>query len=130
MGLDSRNKKHQAQELIERLAPSQVSAVVSLPQAMLDPGAHAIAHAPIDDEPVTDLTVYLARTGQGDIKHLKEVLAGKLLYFLCALCVICAFARIRQERRGDGPVLENSNCTAAPALLLLTAYWESGSLSW
>jgi hypothetical protein len=40
--------------LIERLAPSQVSAVVVLLQAMLDPVARAIANAPIDDEPVTE----------------------------------------------------------------------------
>ena len=41
-------------ELIERLAPSQVSAVVGLLQAMLDPVARAIADAPLDDEPVTE----------------------------------------------------------------------------
>jgi hypothetical protein len=50
---DSRNEKQQAHELIERLAPSQVSAVVGLLQAMLDPVARAIANAPMDDEPVT-----------------------------------------------------------------------------
>ena len=50
---DSHNEKQQAHELIERLAPSQVSAVVGLLQAMLDPVARAIANAPIDDEPVT-----------------------------------------------------------------------------
>jgi hypothetical protein len=50
----SRNEKQQAHELIERLAPSQVSAVVGLLQAMLDPVARAIANAPIDDEPVTE----------------------------------------------------------------------------
>ena len=48
------NPKQQAHELIERLAPSQVSAVVGLLQAMLDPVASAIAKAPIDDEPVTE----------------------------------------------------------------------------
>jgi len=50
----SGNEKQQAHELIERLAPSQVSAVVGLLQAMLDPVACAIANAPIDDEPVTE----------------------------------------------------------------------------
>jgi hypothetical protein len=50
---DSHNEKQQAHELIERLAPSQVSAVVGLLQAMLDPVARAIANAPMDDEPVT-----------------------------------------------------------------------------
>ena len=54
MAHDSGTEKQQAHELIERLAPSQVSAVVGLLQAMLDPVARAIADAPLDDEPVTE----------------------------------------------------------------------------
>jgi len=53
MAHDSVGEKQQAHELIERLAPSQVSAVVGLLQVMLDPVARAIAEAPVDDEPVT-----------------------------------------------------------------------------
>jgi len=53
MAHDSISEKQQAHELIERLAPSQVSAVVGLLQVMLDPVARAIAEAPSDDEPVT-----------------------------------------------------------------------------
>jgi hypothetical protein len=49
----STNEKQQAHELIERLPPTQLSAVVNLLEAMLDPVSRAIAHAPIDDEPVT-----------------------------------------------------------------------------
>ena len=45
--------KEHAHELIERLAPRQVSAVVGLLEAMLDPVSVAIANAPIDDEPLT-----------------------------------------------------------------------------
>ena len=45
--------KQHAHELIERLAPSQVSAVVGMLEAMLDPVSRAIANAPIDDEPLT-----------------------------------------------------------------------------
>jgi len=48
------NEKKHAHELIERLAPSQVSAVVGLLEAMLDPVSRAIANAPIDDEPESD----------------------------------------------------------------------------
>jgi hypothetical protein len=47
-------EKHQAHELIERLAPSQVSAVVGLLEAMLDPVSRAIANAPMDDEAETE----------------------------------------------------------------------------
>jgi hypothetical protein len=43
--------KEHAHELIERLAPRQVSAVVGLLEAMLDPASLAISNAPIDDEP-------------------------------------------------------------------------------
>ena len=45
--------KEHAHELIERLPPTQVAAVVGLLEAMLDPVARAVAHAPIDDEPLT-----------------------------------------------------------------------------
>ncbi len=44
--------KEHAHELIDRLAPRQVSAVVGLLEAMLDPVSLAIANAPIDDEPL------------------------------------------------------------------------------
>ena len=54
MAHDSGSEKQQAHELIERLAPSQVSAVLGLLQAMLDPVARAIANAPINDEPITE----------------------------------------------------------------------------
>ena len=48
------NPKEHAHELIERLPPSQLTAVVGLLEAMLDPVSLAIAQAPLDDEPVTE----------------------------------------------------------------------------
>ena len=54
MANDSRSEKQQAHELIERLVPSQVSAVVGLLQALLDPVARAIANAPIEVEPISE----------------------------------------------------------------------------
>jgi hypothetical protein len=45
-------KKH-AHALIDRLPPTQLTAVVGLLEAMLDPVSRAIAQAPADDEPVT-----------------------------------------------------------------------------
>jgi hypothetical protein len=47
------NAKEHAHELIERLPPSQLAAVVGLLESMLDPVARAIAQAPVDDEPLT-----------------------------------------------------------------------------
>ncbi len=48
------NPKEHAHELIERLPPSQLAAVVGLLEAMLDPVSRAIAQAPVDDEPETE----------------------------------------------------------------------------
>jgi hypothetical protein len=54
MATAATNSKQQAHELIERLSNGQVSAVVGLLEAMLDPVSVALANAPIDDEPVSD----------------------------------------------------------------------------
>ena len=53
MANDSLREKQQAHELIERLAPSQISAVVHLLAVMTDPVKRSLAQAPVDDEPVT-----------------------------------------------------------------------------
>ncbi|MGO9083796.1 MAG: hypothetical protein ACLQBK_01085 [Candidatus Sulfotelmatobacter sp.] len=45
------NKEH-AHELIDKLAPSQVPAVIGILEALLDPVSRAIANAPVDDEPL------------------------------------------------------------------------------
>lgn len=46
-------ERQHAYELIDRLAPSQLAAVVGLLESMLDPVSRAIANAPLDDEPET-----------------------------------------------------------------------------
>jgi hypothetical protein len=46
--------KEQAHELIDRMAPSQVSAVVGLLETMLDPVSRAIANAPYEDEEISE----------------------------------------------------------------------------
>jgi hypothetical protein len=51
--MSTADPKEHAHELIERLPPAQVAAVVGLLEAMLDPVSRAIANAPIDDEPIT-----------------------------------------------------------------------------
>lgn len=53
MGQDFAKDKKQAHELVERLAPRQISVVVGLLESMLDPVAHAVANAPRDNEPLT-----------------------------------------------------------------------------
>ena len=54
MAHDSPSEKQQAHELIERLAPSQISAVVPLLAVMTDPVVRSLSQAPVDDEPVTE----------------------------------------------------------------------------
>jgi len=54
MANDLGNEKQHAHELIEQLPPYQLSAVVGLLEAMLDPVARKLAAAPIDDEPETE----------------------------------------------------------------------------
>jgi len=74
--------KEHAHELIDRLAPSQVPAVIGMLEALLDPVSRAIANAPVDDEPETQeerravaksKAWFKQRGGQG-IPH-EEVLA-------------------------------------------------------
>jgi hypothetical protein len=54
MAQDIGNEKKQAHDLIERLPPTQLSAVVGLLEAMLDPAA--IANAPAEEEEITPET--------------------------------------------------------------------------
>lgn len=74
------NPKHQAHELIERLSTGQVSAVVGLLEAMLDPMSIALANAPVDDEPVSeeearDIIEARAAIARGEVVSNEEVLA-------------------------------------------------------
>lgn len=48
------NAKEHAHELIDRLPIAQVSAIVQMIEALLDPVSRAIANAPIDDEPESE----------------------------------------------------------------------------
>ena len=53
MAHGSTDEKQHAHELIDRMAPGQVSAVVGLLEIILDPLARTLASAPYDDEPVS-----------------------------------------------------------------------------
>jgi hypothetical protein len=48
------SSKEHAHELIDRLPPTQLSAIVGLLEAMLDPVSRSLANAPLDDEPVSE----------------------------------------------------------------------------
>lgn len=53
LATDVIHEKQQVHQLVDRLAPSQVSAVRSLLEAMLDPVARAVANALVDDQSLT-----------------------------------------------------------------------------
>src|ERR1700689_4230180 len=53
MANGSSDEKQHAHELIDRMAPGQVAAVVGLLEIMLDPLARTLASAPYDAEPVS-----------------------------------------------------------------------------
>jgi hypothetical protein len=67
------NTKEHAYELIDRLPPTQLSAVVGLLEAMLDPVSRAIANAPFDDEPVTAEEEKALAEGREWLKHNKAI---------------------------------------------------------
>ncbi len=46
--------RQHAHELIERMAPGQVSAAVELLEKMLDPVSLALANAPFEDEEISE----------------------------------------------------------------------------
>ena len=52
MAQKSVDEKRQAHELIEQLAPGQLSALVGLLEVMLDPVARSVAAAPIEEEEI------------------------------------------------------------------------------
>jgi hypothetical protein len=80
MATAATNPKQHAYELIERLSTGQVSAVVGLLEAMLDPVSIALANAPYDDEPVSeeearDIAESRAAYARGEVVSHEEVLA-------------------------------------------------------
>jgi len=80
MPFASRDTKQHAHELIDRMAPIQVSAVVGLLETMLDPVSVALANAPFEDEPVSeeearDVAEARAAYARGEVVSNEEVLA-------------------------------------------------------
>jgi hypothetical protein len=74
------NEKQHAHELIERLAPGQISAVVRLLEVIADPVARSLANAPVDDEPISEEEVRAVEASKEWLKNhapipQKEVLA-------------------------------------------------------
>jgi hypothetical protein len=54
MATTTANPKQLAHELIERMTPGQVSAVVGLLEVMLDPAQPALVRIPLEDEEISE----------------------------------------------------------------------------
>jgi hypothetical protein len=56
MARNSNDEKQQAHQLIDQLPPTQLSAIVGLLEAMLEPIVHSLASAPVEEEEITPET--------------------------------------------------------------------------
>jgi hypothetical protein len=63
------NEKQQARQLLDRLDAGQLAAVLHLLQVMTDPVARAIAHAPVDEEPLTAEEIKALDASREWLKH-------------------------------------------------------------
>jgi len=71
--------KQHAHELIDRLAPSQVPAVIGMLEALLDPVSRAIANAPIDEEQLSADDKKTLDEAQEWLKHNEGIPHEKVL---------------------------------------------------
>jgi len=63
------NTKEHAHELIDRMAPGQIAALVGLLEIMLDPVARSLANAPIEDEPISEEEIRSAEASKEWLKN-------------------------------------------------------------
>ncbi len=71
--------KEHAHQLIARLPPAQLTAVVGLLEAMLDPVSRAIAQAPLDDEPETEEERQAVAEAREWLRHHPAIPFGEVL---------------------------------------------------
>jgi hypothetical protein len=77
------NEKRRAHQLIDRLGPKEVSAVVGLLELIVDPVSRAIRNAPIDDEPVTAEEEQAVNQSRDWLKHNRPIAHEQVLAELC-----------------------------------------------
>jgi RIO-like serine/threonine protein kinase len=73
MATSATNPKREAHELIDKMSVGQVVAAVGLFKAMLDPVEFALAHALVDDEPLTAEDIRVLDESREWLKHHKGV---------------------------------------------------------
>jgi hypothetical protein len=65
--------RQQAHNLIDRMAPSQVIAVVGLFESMLDPASRATSNAPYEDEEISEEENLAVAASKEWLKHNKGI---------------------------------------------------------
>lgn len=73
MNFDLVQQKQGAHRMLDLLAPEKLSAVVNLLEVMLDPVSRAIAHAPTDDESLTQEEAKSLEEAREWLKHNKGI---------------------------------------------------------
>lgn len=66
------SQREHAQQLLQHLGPAQVAAVVHLMEVMLDPFSRKLAHAPYEDEEVSEGEEVAVREAREWAKHNKS----------------------------------------------------------
>ena len=67
MATRASDPKQHAHELIDRMGPGQIEAVVDLLEIVADPFAHSLARAPYDDEPVSEEEARRAEASKAEL---------------------------------------------------------------
>lgn len=79
MPTDTPTEKQQVHELIDRLAPGQVTAVRGLLEAMLDPVSRSIGTAPVEDEDITPETASALDKARASLDRGEGIRHGEIL---------------------------------------------------
>ena len=69
MGTDATQERQQAHVLVDLLPEEKLNAVVHLLEVITDPVARAIAHAPVDEEPLAAEAIKALNESREWLKH-------------------------------------------------------------
>ncbi len=71
--MSSTDTRQHVHSLVDQLPPAQLAAVEGLLSVMVNPVAHALRNAPVDDEPVTEEEAAALRRSEEWFRHNKGI---------------------------------------------------------
>ena len=77
--MDSTEEKQHAHQLLDRLDPAQLAALVPLLERIVDPVAYALANAPFEDEEISEEEDRAVAEAKEWLKHNKPIPHHKVL---------------------------------------------------